>query len=462
MPAESEVYSLTFTELLMPVQQHVFGPLANLRARFDANQVVHNEPGWELGALLGVAFVVGLVLLLVWALRHDRVPACSVVPAAAVGGFVAFIIATFGGVSELIAYLVSPQIRVWSRLTPFIAFFALVLLAVGLDRLCRALRRRSNGGWAAAAPLLLVTLFALGDQTSPAFVPNYQADAAAWDAAGAFVQRIEATTGPGAMVLQLPLHSFPEGGPVGAMNDYDHLAGYLHSDTLRWSYGGVAGRDEDWTAAQTGLPIGQLIPDAAAAGFAGVWIDLAAYPDHGAALVAQVRAAAGAGAPYFTSPDDRRAFVGLAPLQARLRARYSSARLAAAGDALTHPSTVVYGAGFYPREFEGTTAWYWAQSSAQLRVTNPSATARPLRFHAQLHASPGAVVTFTMGGRVLLQRTLGAGPLDVTVPIRIPAGGADVQVHSTGTNLPAPGDARDLRVQLINPYLVDPALYLPA
>jgi phosphoglycerol transferase len=274
------------------------------------------------------------------------------------------------------------------------------------------------------------------------------------------VHRIEATTGPGAMVLQLPLHPFPEGGPVVAMNDYDHVAGYLHSDTLRWSYGGVAGRPEDWTSAQSGLPLDQLIPDAAAAGFKGVWIDLAAYPDRGAAVVAQVRSLADPGAPYFTSADSRRAFVGLAPLDARLRARYSPARLRATADALVHPSTVVYGTGFYAREAEAATAWYWAQASAQFEVTNPTSQTRPLTFHMQLEASPGAVVTFTVAGREVLRRTLASEPLDVILPLRVPAGGTDVQVSSTGANLAAPGDARDLRVQLKNPFLINPALYL--
>lgn len=458
--AESEVYSLTFTELLMPVQQHVFGPLANLRARFDANQVVHNEPGWELGALLGISFVVGLALLVVWALRTDRRPTCHVVPAAAVGAFLAFMVATFGGISELIALLVSPQIRVWSRLTPFIAFFALVVLATGLGWAVRTLRTRTKRGWAGGVLLAFVVLFAFGDQASPTFVPNYQADAAAWKATDEFVHRIEATTGPGAMVLQLPLHPFPEAGPVGAMNDYDHVAGYLHSNTLRWSYGAVAGRAEDWTSAQAGLPLDQLIPDAAAAGFKGVWIDLAAYPDHGAAVVAQVRALAGPGAPFFTSADDRRAFVGLAPLDARLRERYPPARLKAAADALVHPSTIVYGTGFFPRESDSTQTWYWAQTAAQLEVTNPGTTTRAVRLETQLHASNGAVVTVAAGNRVLLRRRLVDGAATLAANLPTPAGGIQVTFQSTGANLAAPGDSRDLRLQLVNPTLRDPALYL--
>jgi phosphoglycerol transferase len=262
------------------------------------------------------------------------------------------------------------------------------------------------------------------------------------------------------MVLQLPLHAFPEAGPVGAMNDYDHQVGYLHSDTLRWSYGGVAGRPEDWTSAQFGLPLDQLIPDAAAAGFKGVWIDLAAYPDHGAAVVAQVRALADPGAPYFTSADDRRAFVGLAPLDARLRARYPSARLKAAADSLVNPSVIAYGVGFFPRESDATQAWYWAQGTAQLDITNPGTTPRALRFAAELHASNGALVTVTAGNRVVLRRRLVSGMTALVANLPTPVGGVHLTFQSTGADLAAPGDTRDLRLQLVNPALRDPALYL--
>ena len=400
------------------------------------------------------------LLLVVWALRTDRRPTCHVVPAAAAGAFLAFMVATFGGISELIALLVSPQIRVWSRLTPFLAFFALVLLAAALGWAFRTLRARTKRGWAGGVLLAFVVLFAFSDQTSPTFVPNYQADAAAWNATDDFVHRIEATTGPGAMVLQLPLHAFPEAGPVGAMNDYDHVMGYLHSNTLRWSYGAVAGRPEDWTSAQADLPLAQLIPDATAAGFQGVWIDLAAYPDHGAAVVAQTRALADPGAPYFTSADDRRAFVGLAPLDARLRAGYSSARLEAAADALVNPSTIAYGTGFFPRESDGTQTWYWAQASAHLDITNPGNAIRALRFEAQLHASNGAVVTVTAGNRVLLRRRLADGVATLAANLPTPVGGIQVAFQSSGTNLAGPGDSRDLRLQVVNPTLRDPALYL--
>ena len=458
--AESEVYSLTFTELLMPVQQHVLGPLATLRSRFDANQVVHNEPGWELGMLMGISFVAGLVLLAVWALRPDRRPVGGLVPAAAVGAFLAFMVATFGGISEMIALLVSPQIRTWSRLTPFIAFFALVLVAAGLNYVCRALRARRGGAWTGTALLAVVVVFALADQVSPTFVPAHQADAASWKATDAFVQRIETTAGAGAMVLQLPLHRFPEGGPAGAMNDYDHFAGYLHSDTLRWSFGAVAGRPGDWTTDQADLPIDQLIPASAAAGFAGAWIDLAAYPDRGAALVAQVRSLAGPRAPYFTSPDSRRAFVGFAPLAVRLQAKYPPARLAAAGNALVHPSVATFGAGFYARESDATQVWYWAEEVAMLDITNPGSTTRALRLSATLNASPGADVSVMSGRHALLNVPLPTGTAVLAVRFMVPPGGVSLSFRSTGANLAAPGDGRNLRLQLVDPAVRDPALML--
>ena len=50
------------------------------------------------------------------------------------------------------------------------------------------------------------------------------------------------------MIFQMPYRPFPEAPALGAIADYDLFRGYLHSDDLRWSYGIVKGRGEDWSA----------------------------------------------------------------------------------------------------------------------------------------------------------------------------------------------------------------------
>ena len=62
------------------------------------------------------------------------------------------------------------------------------------------------------------------------------------------------------------------------MMDYAHLVGYLHSDTLCWSYGGMAGREGDmWQQSLNRLPITEQIDAIREAGFSGIYIDWNAY-----------------------------------------------------------------------------------------------------------------------------------------------------------------------------------------
>jgi phosphoglycerol transferase len=69
------------------------------------------------------------------------------------------------------------------------------------------------------------------------------------------------------------------------MADYSHFIGYLHSEELRWSYGGVRGRPESsWQQTLADLPTAELIDVAAAFGFGGVYVDRFAYEDRGAEL----------------------------------------------------------------------------------------------------------------------------------------------------------------------------------
>lgn len=93
-----------------------------------------------------------------------------------------------------------------------------------------------------------------------------------------FIETIEGQLQSGDMVFQLPYHPYPESGVVNAMGDYSLLRGYLHSDTLRWSYGGMKGRESDqWNAMVSDLPMQDMIDAIISEGFRGIYIDTMAY-----------------------------------------------------------------------------------------------------------------------------------------------------------------------------------------
>ena len=57
------------------------------------------------------------------------------------------LLATIGGFGSLFAFLVSPDIRAYNRITGFLAFFALVAVGIALDRFHNSRTPRLAIGW---------------------------------------------------------------------------------------------------------------------------------------------------------------------------------------------------------------------------------------------------------------------------------------------------------------------------
>ena len=82
------------------------------------------------------------------------------------------------------------------------------------------------------------------------------------------------------MIYQLPYHPYPEWGVVNEMNDYDLFVGFLHSKTLKWSYGNIKGRTEDeWAENVSEMSEKEMVKYLKEQGFAGIYIDRRAYTD---------------------------------------------------------------------------------------------------------------------------------------------------------------------------------------
>ena len=81
------------------------------------------------------------------------------------------------------------------------------------------------------------------------------------------------------MVFQLPVIDFPEHGDVLRLSAHDEIKeGYLHSKTLRWSSGGVRGREGEWQWPASQLPMADLVRGVTAMGFSALTIDRYGYP----------------------------------------------------------------------------------------------------------------------------------------------------------------------------------------
>jgi phosphoglycerol transferase len=436
---QDESHGLKLTNLVLPTPNSRIPPLADVAAHYDnavapsyceacyASLGTVGTAGFlwlalcALGTLLGAAGWFGSRRLF----RH-----------AAFGVIVSLAVATIGGISSLLEFFVTPNIRGWNRISVFIAFFSLLAVALLLDRALAWLRGRRAGS--ALVPVAVGALLAFGvfDETSSSFVPSYAANAREYRSDDAFVKSIQARLPRGAGVFQLPYVPFPEGYPLTATSgnvpsfnsSYELARGYLHSDTLRWSYGAMKGRSGDWSAQLAAKPMALVLASAVAAGFAGVWVDPQGYPqDGGRQVVAALRALL-TEAPLM-SPAGDLWFFDLRGYADRLARGHDAAQLAALRQATLTPLRATCGGG-------------------GLVFFNPDPTARAATLSVSLAGSGAVRLTFPDGRSD--QVSTGANPVSVSRRVQVSPGASTVRIAASGAS----------GVQVLSATLTDDS-YLP-
>jgi hypothetical protein len=284
-PWESELYGLKIVQLIMPVAGHGIPAFAKLRNKYDHGSPLVNENGC---ASLGAVGSVGFLGLLGWFLFGERCASqwklFSSLGLLTVG---AVLLGTIGGFGTVFAYLVSPQIRGYNRISIYIAFFSIFAVTLLLDKFSNKYVKSYNIRLIYYGILGLVLLIGILDQTNTRLIPNYFQIKQDYTNDKDFIRKLEASLPQRAMVFQLPYVPFPENPAVNKMEDYSLLRGYLHSASLRWSYGAMKGRETDrWQREVTRKPLKELVNDLALAGFSGIYIDRCGYTDGGVALEA--------------------------------------------------------------------------------------------------------------------------------------------------------------------------------
>ena len=459
---ESEAFGLKLAQMVIPRPDHRIGLLARRGESYRQQTPLRAEDfSPSLGVVATAGLVGALLVLLVTGLGDRGVsPRRRRLSLAGTVALVCFLVGTVGGISALIAFELSPQVRGWNRISLFIAFAGLLAVALALTALGERLRARGRPPWAIAALVVVIGVLGILDQTSPRDAPGYQVHIPSWRADEAFVRGMEDRLPSGTRVLQLPYVPFPESGPVNGMLDYDLFKGYLHSEDLRWSYGATRGRPEDWHDDARDLAPEALATAATTAGFGAVYVDRAGYADNGTAVVDALTKLTGAG-PAGVSADGRLAFYDLRPVAARVAARSTPAQRSVIAGTLLHPASVAYGGGFSFAEVADGVPFRWAGARATLALHNPQGSERRVRLTATLTgpAAQPSKVTLRLpdGRRETIEAAAGGSALDMTIVVA--PGDSAVELETAGPAAPsAGGPPRDMRLKVADPRVRDEAL----
>lgn len=283
-PIGADIYSLRISSLLLSPNGYGWDKLARWFQRYfhllaTDEGPMYNENAYGYLGIVGVIAFLALLALLFrnhdWRAGREAVPRLSdrlwLLGRLNVAALLLASIASFGGLIGIFLRF----IRGYNRISPYIAFFA--LLAAGLWAEWFLRNHRGRGKALFTAVLAVVLAYSYWEQQG-LFNPKYEEVQTTWYQDAAFMEEVEQAAGEDAVVFQLPYMKNFENGSLNNMWDYTLLRGPLHSDTLRFSYGAGYGTENDvWYKETSGLEPEAMVAELRAQGVAGIYLDLDGY-----------------------------------------------------------------------------------------------------------------------------------------------------------------------------------------
>lgn len=439
---EAEVYGAKLRRMIAPHPENPILPLA-LFAQRDANAGFPNE-NENTTARLGLYGAFGLLLMMVVILRRSG-GAGLPQPMMAVSalGLATFLIITVGGLGAVINLLTVPDIRAYNRFSVYLSFFAMTATGLWWQAKFGGLPSR----WRVVGYFILggFVLLSLYDQLLHAKPPvaRQQNDMGRAKEERMVVENLERIFPNGTSVLELPLTGFPLLAQFNNMPSYDHGRRYIWSTHLKWSWPSFSQRHRAWQTRMGALKGDELIRAAIFSGFGAIWIDLAAYPDDGRAMVASLSLDK---VKQVDIGNSRFAVLDIREMAAHLKADMTDAEFKQHTSELLDSGVLVeWKRGFYDEERtpEGR-RFRWIKNNAEMVLRNPSSTMRTVCVGFDI-ASPTEGVVHLEGNDLPIDVKTSAMPRPVQVSlslkpdeVRLLRFSTDLQRHN------APGDARKL------------------
>ncbi len=297
-------------------------------------------------------------------------------------------------------------------------------------------------------------MLGLADQTAYTYLTPFATIKETYQSDADFVARIEASVPANTMVFQMPYIAFLSyANSSHQMLPYSHFRGYLHSHTLRWSFGAMHGRFGDNLHARLAAePLERSIRELAFLGFGGIFVDRYGYTDGAKDLETKLRNLLGS--EPIISRNGRLCFFSMAAFNQRLKGGYTDEEWQEKHDLVYYRSHVRWGPGFYAEETNERDRWRWCGTAGRFEILNPSECPKQIsvRFVARTCLSGPATLNITSSA---FSETLfidAAGTM-IAKTIEIPPG--RLAVHFSCTASPFVEPERALVFGLFNFQLVE-------
>lgn len=447
---ESEIYGLRFVNLVLPLPDHRFSTFGELRKRATG---IGPQEGTETLGLIGALGFLGLIGVVLGSNlkrsekqeRANETEAMSLTRRLAVIAVSCTLMGVVAGFGSVLAVFGFTQLRAWNRISVFIAFAALGAVAIAIEQVLRKISSRTGHKPALALhAVVLLSVLAIGtlDQTSKGFVPQYKTNENRYGANLGFIKRIENIFGSDAALFQLPGVPFPENPPVGQMADYDHMETYLLSDNLKISYGGLKGRDGEWSTEVSRLPIATALRMIALANFDALYVDRFGYPGGTADLEARLTAALGN--PVTGSDDQRKIIYDLRNFRKKIMAEVGTNRPLT----MLKPPYLLYGSKFSFPEYGADTSWRWAGSGAELTVVNPTNQSKIVQLYLHVESNGPGTFEIIKGTKTISKMLTSSQPVEKRLEVIAAPGRTTYKLLSSAPDIER--DERLIQFRLFN------------
>lgn len=268
---DAEIYGLKIIQLLLPNKLYNIPAIDNVISSYSTIFPLINENSSAfLGVIGGLGFVILIISLFIKPLLVGKLQHLNQLADLNIS---AILLGTIGGIGSIIALLITPMIRGYNRISIFISYFSILAVLILFEYILKNFKKKLI----LICGILLLFAFNFFERI-PIQNVDYTLGKAEYNSDKNFVRMIESSVSENTMIYQMPYHIALGGGNVNSMSDYDLLKGYLYSDKLRWSYGGMPGSNSDlWNKELTSKSMEDRIKILSILEFGGIYIDRRAY-----------------------------------------------------------------------------------------------------------------------------------------------------------------------------------------